>query len=478
MEYKPKTLLKYWALFLFLCGLPLQSSSNNFLNQLKTKDVIKIKTEESCFCQLQGTIDDCTCQIDTETVDQFNNYKVYPRLSSLLSKDYFRYFQVNLKRPCPFWDDDGSCSFEFCQVKTCREEDVPAGLKGQRAKIKPFTAKDYSYGGNEDCADEDLGSINLTLSEETQAGFERWKVYDQSLVDFCTVKDEIDSDMQYVDLLLNPERYTGYKGPSAIRVWDAIYKENCFRSLGASNSLGPFGTDSSEEVCIEKRTFYRAISGLHASINTHLSSKYLLSDSSGSLFKKGKPEPEWGLNVTEFLNHFEKPEARKTGFPWLKNLYFLYLMELRAIWKASTFLRNFDLYTGNSEDDADLKDAVKDLLTVVGNFPSHFDEKALFSTKDSMKLRSEFHERFTNITRIMDCVGCQKCKLWGKLQVKGLGTALKILFSEPPNFTRGQQEFLSRNEIVALFNAFGRLSESIHQLENFRRMIGPGGKGG
>ena len=29
--------------------------------------------------------------------------------------------------------------------------------------------------------------------------------------------------------------------------------------------------------CIEKRTFYRAISGLHSSINIHLSAKYLLS---------------------------------------------------------------------------------------------------------------------------------------------------------------------------------------------------------
>lgn len=29
----------------------------------------------------------------------------------------------------------------------------------------------------------------------------------------------------------------------------------------------------------------------------------------------------------------------------------------------------------------------------------------------------------------MDCVGCEKCRLWGKLQVLGLGTALNILFS-------------------------------------------------
>jgi phosphoribosylaminoimidazole-succinocarboxamide synthase len=33
------------------------------------------------------------------------------------------------------------------------------------------------------------------------------------------------------------------------------------------------------------------------------------------------------------------------------------------------------------------------------------------------------------VSRIMDCVGCDKCRLWGKLQISGLGTALKVLFS-------------------------------------------------
>lgn len=34
-------------------------------------------------------------------------------------------------------------------------------------------------------------------------------------------------EMTYVNLQLNPERYTGYSGPSARRIWDAIYSENC-----------------------------------------------------------------------------------------------------------------------------------------------------------------------------------------------------------------------------------------------------------
>lgn len=33
--------------------------------------------------------------------------------------------------------------------------------------------------------------------------------------------------MTYVNLQLNPERYTGYTGPSARRIWDAVYSENC-----------------------------------------------------------------------------------------------------------------------------------------------------------------------------------------------------------------------------------------------------------
>lgn len=33
----------------------------------------------------------------------------------------------------------------------------------------------------------------------------------------------------------------------------------------------------------------------------------------------------------------------------------------------------------------------------------------------------------------MDCVDCDKCRLWGKLQTHGMGTALKILFSDLPH---------------------------------------------
>lgn len=93
----------------------------------------------------------------------------------------------------------------------------------------------------------------------------------------------------------------------------------------------------------------------------------------------------------------------------------------------------------------------------------------MFNSTGAAQLKNEFREKFRNISKIMDCVGCDKCRLWGKLQVQGLGTALKILFSEkfdlslatnpPIKIIKGniQQQFkLKRGEIVSLFNAFGR----------------------
>ena len=101
------------------------------------------------------------------------------------------------------------------------------------------------------------------------------------------------------------------------------------------------------------------------------------------------------------------------------------------------------------------------------SFKPHFNETSMFNGgRHARKLKEEFRHHFRNVTQIMDCVGCEKCKLWGKLQTHGLGTALKILFSgtfnqaDPTAFDLASMKRthfkLSRNEIVSLFNAFGR----------------------
>ena len=70
-----------------------------------------------------------------------------------------------------------------------------------------------------------------------------------------------------------------------------------------------------------------------------------------------------------------------------------------------------------------------------------------------------FFHRFRNITRIMDCVNCEKCKVWGKLQFIGIGTAIKILISSEEEIN--SPNFFSRQEIIALINTLHQLTKSI-----------------
>lgn len=44
------------------------------------------------FLQLKGKIDETNSTV--EIVDKFNNYQIYPRIISIVSKDYFKFFKV------------------------------------------------------------------------------------------------------------------------------------------------------------------------------------------------------------------------------------------------------------------------------------------------------------------------------------------------------------------------------------------------
>lgn len=82
----------------------------------------------------------------------------------------------------------------------------------------------------EDCKDDhnlELSYLNTSLSVKAQEDFQLWSEYDEQQDNFC-ILDDNQEGAEYVDLLLNPERYTGYKGESAHRIWRSIYLENCF----------------------------------------------------------------------------------------------------------------------------------------------------------------------------------------------------------------------------------------------------------
>ncbi|XP_074480432.1 ERO1-like protein alpha [Sebastes fasciatus] len=436
--------------------------------------------DSRCFCQLTGDLDDCAC--DVETIDGFNNDQLFPKLQTLLESDYFRFYKVNLNKACPFWTVSSHCGLKDCAVKPCSPNEVPEGIRSSSHNKYSAEAIERPV----ECEQtEHLGAVDVSLSDETREALLRWRKHDDEAERFCVVDDEDSPDSQYVDLLLNPERFTGYRGPEAWQIWNSIYEENCFKPYSIKRPLIPnsFHSSSGNEAktfyswlegqCVEKRAFYRLISGLHASINIHLSARYLLDD---SWFQK-----KWGHNVSEFRQRFDSEQTDGEGPKRLRNLYFLFLIELRALAKALPFFQqpSVHLFTGRPEEDWRHKQLLLHILQLTRSFPLHFDETSLFAgdEKEAAKLKEDVRLAFLNISRIMDCVGCFKCRLWGKLQTQGLGTALKILFSErqiealPSSSVQRPSFQLSRQEIVSLLNAFGRISTSIRELKNFRSLL-------
>ena len=294
--------------------------------------------------------------------------------------------------------------------------------------------------------------------------------------DYCVPEDERSSAKgDYVSLVDNPERFTGYAGEGAHMVWDAIYGENCFskpepkptfrkpsgRRLSdmfqAANDLrsvlranAPSTDFSPEDDCLEKRVFYRIISGMHASISTHICHDYL-----------NQTTGMWSPNLQCYQERLEAHPDR------ISNLYFNYALVLRALTKVTSSLQSYIFCSGDTSQDADTKSKVLRLVDQAASRPPIFDEKLMFQDPAvAGNLKDDFRNRFRNVSKLMDCVGCDKCRLWGKLQTVGYGTALKILFE----YEEGGDVPLKRTELVALVNTLARIGSSLKSLGEFRSM--------
>lgn len=216
----------------------------------------------------------------------------------------------------------------------------------------------------EDCMRDhnlELSYLNKTLTQEAMHGFEMWADFDTQRDNFC-ILDDHENGAEYVDLLLNPEKYTGYRGKSAHRIWHSIYMENCFDDRTQTNALLTHIKVPKylNDLCVEQRAFYRLLSGVHSSINIHLCSNYLLSEGGGFM-----SEAVWGRNANEFIQRFSPETTKNEGPNWLKNLYFIYLLEMRALAKAAPYLENEQFFTGNDEQDDSVRAAVKDILSII-----------------------------------------------------------------------------------------------------------------
>eukprot|EP01086_Lenisia_limosa_P011854 TRINITY_DN3863_c0_g1_i1.p1 TRINITY_DN3863_c0_g1~~TRINITY_DN3863_c0_g1_i1.p1 ORF type:complete len:451 (-),score=82.55 TRINITY_DN3863_c0_g1_i1:7-1359(-) len=342
-----------------------------------------------------GNVDDCC--FDVEDLHK-HVPSMFNLLEDLTHTNFFKFFKVNYLRECPFWAEEFLCTEQggACSVCECNDEEIP----------------------------ETWRDVNVDLSS-----LSKWTTDFPELM-FTHVDDQ--DEMSYINLLENPEKYTGYSGYNSSRIWAEIYKHNCFQSGRV------------EEMCFEERVFFRLVSGFHASINAHISSRFF--DSNG-----------------ERVPNFEMFRWRLGVFPdRAKNIYFSFLFLTKALSRISDHLNEMSLDTGDQA--ADL--VTKNLMSKLTAHPiidevERFELSHMFASQDKAQLRSEFQKKFVNITQMMDCVGCETCKIHAKLQLLGLGTALKVLLANETDIPTVVAT-LQRNEVIALVNSLAKFTSALH----------------
>ncbi|KAI2603931.1 endoplasmic oxidoreductin [Hypoxylon fragiforme] len=447
--------------------------------------------EDACAISPRAIVSDACASYST--LERLNS-QVKPVLDELTREtDFFSHYRLNLfNKRCPFWNDEnGMCGNIACAVNTIdNEEDIPKIWRASElSKLEGPSAK---HPGKKAQKERPKKPLQGLLGEDV--GESCVVEYDDECDerDYCVPEDESTSSKgDYVSLVHNPERFTGYAGEGAKMVWDAIYRENCFQkssfphsaSLGISPvAKGPAAQDfrnvlqdaerqhmiqqhqqnpsttftqtglETEGECLEKRVFYRVISGMHASISTHLCWDFLNQTT-------GEWQPNLGCYKGRLHTHPER----------ISNLYFNYALLTRAIAKIGPHLQSYTFCTGDPEQDAATKAKVLAVTQGAASVPQIFDESLMFKNGEGPSLKEDFKNRFRNVSRVMDCVGCDKCRLWGKLQTAGYGAALKVLFE----FDNDSEDIpvLQRTELVALFNTYARLSSSMRALVGFRSMV-------
>lgn len=400
---------------------------------------------------LHGDISDCCCTF--QTVDRTNLDAVYPLLRRIVATPFFAHFKIDLCSDCDLWHDAPLCMLRDCGVCECERPPEWADA----ADWMPEGVLDVvDVVDDDDCGHVGDRVVTMVDSHVTDGWTASSSPASEFFDDSPSSTGEDDDTAVVVDLRLNPERYTGYAGQSADKVWTAIHQENCFRHNEDREEDGT--GDHNCTLPTEQRVYNRIISGMHSSISLHIAHSYCLEMDPDRIAECKTWGPNSVLAHERVLDHKDR----------LENLYVVFAIMLRAAQKAGPAIAAA-VPTEDPLFSESLSEWTENLLPeiseMVKSCPVTFDETSLFVGEGGDSKRLELKRRFRHLLQIMRCVGCDRCKLWGTLQTLGVGTALRIILDEDES----QGTNLSRQEAVALVHTLERFSSALIYAHELRK---------
>ena len=345
-----------------------------------------------------------------------NNQNLCNSLQKLRETLFFRIFKINLEPECSIFHQEMICRDTACQICECSNNEVPRVWKQPKGIDENIVTQ--------------MDDPFTKLVEKYNFDSKQW-----------LLKEDIDpKDGTYINLLKNPEGYTGYKGS---HIWNAIFKENCF-------------TEKYSSLCVEDKIFSNIFTGWLAVTNFEI----------GCNFRNRNTKEKY-VNITYVANKFLYQKDK------IDNLFFLYSLILKAANKAVPFFLDYDYSSGDAAEDRNTSKLIKEIFRhELKNFDeieeAFKDSYVEFEKYIYSNMISELIIRFRNISSIIDCVTCSKCRMHAKLEVFGIATMLKIMFSKS---TEDLKQTMSRNELVSFINLFAKLSKSVNNVQMVNTMI-------
>lgn len=346
--------------------------------------------------KIAGKIDEIWTSV--EDLNEVNT-KINPILNVLKKSKFFRIFKVNLENECPFWDAEGTWFTSKWSVGEWENDEVP----------DEWRQCEHTYDVERNLQRNEVSMIDSFLPN-TQIN--EWMK-----------NEEEDQHAIFVNLDKNLESMTYFNGS---HIWDAIYHENCL-SYRKKNQ------------CKEDHILYKLISGVHANVNMHIS--HFDHDENGA---------ELPPNYERYFKNVGSHQER------ISNMYYTYSFVLKAVNHLSGKVDGFSYLSDNPRVNQQVKEQLNSLIDIsIKTWEEPFQENNMLELTSKEQFISNIKPVFYNITRILDCVTCEKWRLHGKLQFTGLTAVMKIMFG------RGNEAKLTRNEMVGLINLMAKLSNSL-----------------
>ncbi|EKX72838.1 hypothetical protein BEWA_013970 [Theileria equi strain WA] len=220
--------------------------------------------------------------------------------------------------------------------------------------------------------------------------------------------------------------------------------------------------DSSDVPCKQSGHLHKLLSGMQSCISATAAWNYECINPVEA-YELQTDLPRYHSNEDFFNSKLGNHQDR------LDNLYYTFQTLLTATCRLFPVIAGFAKNCCSESPHLELQKALYEFLNArfisCQDFSVESEDTSSGVCCNSNKIQCLNHplilEKFAKVTKIVECVDCEKCRLHGKIKLTALQIAIRAFSKDTP-------QVLERNEIVALLHGLDYYAQAILIIQRFR----------